>query len=131
MKRALAFLLMGLATQAQAQPSPTVSTVEPRAYGWQLGDVMRREIAVDADEAFKLEADSLPRAGRVGNAFELRRVELASSRSAGGRQHTLRLEYQVFLSPQAVKTLELPPLTLRFTAAGRSRDVRVDAWPIT
>ncbi len=116
---------------AIAQVSPTVSTVEPRAYGWQLGDVVVREVTVEADAAYALEADSLPRAGRVGSAFELRRIDLDSTRSGAGRQHRLRLEYQVFLSPQDVRTLELPPLMLRFAHAGRSHDVRVDAWPIT
>jgi mxaA protein len=116
---------------AGAQVSPTVSTVEPRAYGWQLGDVVVREVAIEADAAYTLEADSLPRPGRVGSAFELRRIDVGSAPSAAGRQHRLRLEYQVFLSPQAVRTLELPPLTLRFAHAGRSQDVRVDAWPVT
>lgn len=131
MKRLIAFALGLVATWATAQPTPTVSTVEPRAYGWQLGDVMQREVRVDAPEAFTLEADSLPRPGRVGSAFELRHVVIDTTRAPHGRQHRLRLEYQVFLSPQAVKTLELPPLTLRFATAGRSQDVRVDAWPIT
>lgn len=119
------------ATLAAAQPAPTVSTIEPRAYGWQLGDVMRREVIIDAPEAFTLEVDSLPRPGRVGSAFELRHATIDTTRTANGRRHRLQLAYQVFLSPQAVKTLELPPLTLRFAAGGRSQDVRVDAWPVT
>lgn len=131
MKPLVAALLVLAAAAAAAQPAPTVSTVEPRAYGWQLGDVVRREVAIDADTAFTLEADSLPRPGRVGSAFELRSVEIDHARGAAGRRHRLQLEYQVFLSPQAVRTLELPPLTLRFATAGRSQDVRVDAWPIT
>ena len=131
MKRLFVLVLATAASWAAAQPSPSISTVEPRAYGWQLGDVMRREVRIDAHEAFTLEADSLPRPGRVGSAFELRRVDIDTTRSANGRQHRLRLEYQIFLSPQAVKTLELPPLTLRFATGKRSQDVRVDAWPIT
>jgi len=114
-----------------AQTAPTVGTVEPRAYGWQLGDVVVRQVFIDATEDFTLDADSLPRPGRVGSAFELRRIDVDSTRSASARQHRLRLEYQVFLSPQAVRTLELPPLTLRFAINGRSQDVRVDAWPVT
>ena len=132
MKRRAVLLALALqAAGAAAQPSPTVTTVEPRAYGWQLGDVVQREVRIEAHEAFTLEADSLPRPGRVGSAFELRRIDIDTTRSANSRQHRLRLEYQVFLSPQAVKTLELPPLTLRFASGGRRQDVRVDAWPVT
>lgn len=132
MKRASAAGLLLAATAAFAQPTPSVSTTEPRAYGWQLGDVLQREVLIDADAAFTLETDSLPRPGRVGSAFELRRVAHERMRAAGGGStHRLRLEYQVFLSPPAVKTLELPPLVLRFATQGRSRDVRVDAWPVT
>ena len=131
MRRLPLISLLAAASSALAQVSPTVSTVEPRAYGWQLGDVVPREVTIDADAAFTLEADSLPRPGRVGSAFELRRVDVDSTGRSGGRRHRLRLEYQVFLSPQAVRTLELPPLVLRFAHAGRSQDVRVDAWPVT
>ena len=130
--RPAALALLLAAPALFAQPAPDVSTTEPRAYGWQLGDVLQREVHISADAAFTLEVDSLPRPGRIGSSFELRGVAHEHSRVAGGgHTHRLRLEYQVFLSPAVVKTLELPPLVLRFASANGSRDVRVDAWPVT
>ena len=35
------------------------------------------------------------------------------------------------MSPPAVRTLELPPITLRFTGTPRAQDLRIDAWPMT
>ena len=120
-----------LNSMAHAQAAPVVHSEEPRAYGWQVGDVMTRRITVEAAAAFRFDSNSLPRPGRQGAAFELRQVSWDSESAAGGQRHRLRLEYQVFLSPVAVRTLELPPLLLRFDTDGRTQDVRVDAWPVT
>jgi mxaA protein len=43
----------------------------------------------------------------------------------------LRLEYQVFLAPAAVRTLEIAPLRLRLDGPQRSEELRVEAWPIS
>lgn len=130
--KALVFALLAWIAQAAfGQAAPTVRTEEPRAYGWLPGDVIVRHATVDAGEAFTLDAASLPKPGRLGNAFELRSIGHDSERMAGGRRHLLRLEYQVFFSPTATRTLELPPVLLRFDTAGRTQEVRIEAWPVT
>jgi mxaA protein len=43
----------------------------------------------------------------------------------------LWLRYQVFLAPQTVRTLEMPPLSLRFEGQPQAQALRVDAWPVT
>jgi mxaA protein len=43
----------------------------------------------------------------------------------------LTLGYQVFLSPREVRTLEMPPVLLRFTGGPRPQTLRIDAWPVT
>ena len=49
----------------------------------------------------------------------------------GGKRHDLVLEYQVFLSPATVRTIEIAPMRLRFDGAGRSEELLVEAWPVT
>ncbi len=131
MKALVSAWLALFAQLAFAQAAPSVQTEEPRAYGWLPGDVIVRRATIDATGAFTLDAASLPKPGRLGNAFELRSLAHESHRTADGRRHELRLEYQVFFSPTSTRTLELPPVLLRFDTAGRTQDVRIEAWPVT
>ena len=108
-----------------------VEASEPRAYGYQVGDLVQRQVRVFAPDGWRLDETSLPRPGGRGQALELRRVELQTRAEGGGRRHDMALEYQVFLAPAAVRTIEIAPLRLRFENAGRSEDVRVEAWPVT
>jgi mxaA protein len=103
------------------------TTDEPRAFGYQVGDVVQRRITVDMPDGLVLDENSLPRPGARGTALELR----ALRRIVGAQRVQLELDYQVFLSPAAVRTLELPPLTLRFDGAPRPQELRIDAWPVT
>jgi mxaA protein len=120
-----------LNSTAWSQAAPTVQTEEPRAFGWMVGDVISRHVTVEASDSFRFDSSALPKPGRLGAAFELRQLLWRSERTAGGQRVQLRLDYQVFLSPPTVRTLELPPLQLRFDTAGRTQDVRVEAWPVT
>jgi mxaA protein len=120
---ALSVLLAGAAHGATLQ----AVTEEPRAFGYQVGDVVQRRITVEVPDGLVLDENSLPRPGARGTALELR----ALRRSAGTQRLQIELDYQVFLSPTAVRTLELPPLTLRYDGTPRAQEVRIDAWPVT
>lgn len=102
-------------------------TVEPRAFGYQVGDVLQRRIVVEVPAGLALDEASLPRAGARGHALELR----ALHRQPGAGREELTLDYQVFLAPQSVRTLEMPPFSLRFEGQPRAQALRVDAWPVT
>jgi mxaA protein len=119
----------------KSSPNPEavlrVDAGEPRAYGYQVGDVVQRQVRVHAPAGWRLDEASLPRPGGRGQALELRRVVTRNEADGGGQRHDLALEYQVFLSPPAVRTLEIAPFRLRFDAAARSEDVLVEAWPVT
>jgi mxaA protein len=104
---------------------------EPRAFGYQIGDMVSRTVAVDASDGLVLDETSVPQPGARGNALELRSVERRSRSEPGGRRHELLLVYQVFLSPPQPRTLEMPGFTLRFQGQPRAQDVRVEAWPVT
>ena len=84
---------------------------EPRAFGYTVGDVVSRGITVRVPKSgCALDEASLPRPARRGTALELRRVALASGCRTGADRYELRLDYQVFLAPREVRTLEMPPL---------------------
>jgi mxaA protein len=116
---ALGLLLVGAAQAATLQ----ATTEEPRAFGYQVGDVVQRRITVEVPEGLVLDENSLPRPGARGTALELRAL-----RRSGGR---IELDYQVFLSPSEARTLEMPSFTLRYEGAPRAQEVRIDAWPVT
>jgi mxaA protein len=96
----------------------TVQTVEPRAYGYVVGDLVERRVLL----AQPLAPAALPRRGRIDAWLELREAQLV-----GGSTQELRLVYQIVNAPKQVATIELPALAL---ATSQSRS-EVDAWPIT
>jgi mxaA protein len=129
---AVALLLAALLpideARAASAPQDLVATPdEPRAFGYFVGDIVTRRIGVQVPAPLQLDPDSLPHAGRQGQALELRSVDWQGR----GDTRTLVLRYQVFLAPREVRTLEMPPLQLRFTGGTRPQELRVDAWPVT
>lgn len=107
------------------------TTSEPRAFGYQVGDLVERSVVVQVPAGLALDETSLPRAGTRGKAIELKQVVHRSRAKAGGMRHEFALVYQVFLSPPEVRTLEIAPFVLRFTGEPRDQDLRVEAWPVT
>lgn len=123
---------LGLAaTLAQAAPDAVlrVEASEPRAYGYQVGDHVQRHVVVHVPDGWRLDDATLPRPGGRGQALELRQVLRRTA--AGGQRLELDLDYQVFLAPANVRTVEIAPLRLRFAGASRNEEVLVEAWPIT
>ena len=110
-------------------------TQEPRAYGYQPGDVLQRLVEVDVPAGLLLDTASLPVAGGRGQAIELRALQLHSTPWAGGQRQLLRLDYQVFYAPREVRMLEIAPFELRYSGDRRpglqTQTVRVDALPIS
>lgn len=142
----LAWLLCAPAwAQPPGLPQAEAVADTPRAYGYSVGDVVQRRVQLQLPPDWQLDLDALPRTRRPGQAIELRRAELQGS--------LLLLEYQIFLAPTEVRTLELPVLQLRLrgpaaASAGagpaasaatanaapdalRETTLRVDAWPVT
>lgn len=107
------------------------TTSEPRAFGYQIGDVVSRGVTVHMPDGLVLDEGSLPQPGARGKALELRSIARRSSAEAGGQRHELTLVYQVMLSPPQTRTLELPTITLRFDGRPRAQTLRIDAWPVT
>lgn len=117
------FLLCVAGLALPAALAQTATTVEPRAFGYSVGDVVTRRVALDLPPGTRLDEASLPVVGGRGRALELRSVLR--------RGNEIELAYQVFVSPPEVRTLELPPVLLRVEGGPRVQDLRVDAWPLT
>ncbi len=99
---------------------------EPRAFGWRVGDVLERCIALTLPAGAAVDERSLPALGQRGRALELRQIEWHGRGSA----RELCLRYQVFLSPRETRVLEMPVFTLRFSGSAATQTLRVDAWPV-
>jgi len=131
----LAMVLMVCTGHALAADAPTGTlraiTVEPRAFGYHVGDVVDREVIVHVPEGFVLDEASLPRPGARGKALELQSVSRRSEAESGGTRVVLQLKYQVFMAPTEVRTLEIAPFSLSVKGDGRDQELRVDAWPVT
>ncbi|MDH5541160.1 MAG: hypothetical protein OEY03_17310 [Rhizobacter sp.] len=132
---AAATLLLALAMlstgSAQTEPARLQArTLEPRAFGHRVGDVVGREVLIDIPSRYTLDETSLPVPGPRGLVFELRSMARRSQATTTGRRVHLRLEYQVFAAPAAVRTYELPGLRLRFDGGPRVEELRVDPWPL-
>ncbi|MFM9916467.1 MAG: hypothetical protein ACKVOX_11715 [Rhizobacter sp.] len=108
-----------------------IDTVEPRAYGHTIGDLVQRQVVIHVPTGYTLNEETLPTAGRRGGSIELRRLTRELGRDGSGSRLTLTLDYQVFVAPREVRTLELPPFVLGFQGAPRPQDLRVEAWPLT
>ncbi|HEX3140178.1 MAG TPA: hypothetical protein VHQ87_08995 [Rhizobacter sp.] len=104
---------------------------EPRAFGYQVGDLVERSLTLHVPAGLVLDEASVPRPGARGKAIELKELVRRSEAEAGGTRHELKLVYQVFLSPPEVRTLEIAPFVLHFSGRPRDQDLRVDAWPVT
>jgi mxaA protein len=130
--RLIAGLLVFVTVAAHgAEPALTATEHNPRAYGYFVGDVITRRIDVQLPDGLALDEDALPRAGRPGQALELRHVLWQRPPAFGSGPATLTLDYQVFIAPREVRTFEMPPVTLRFSGAARAQTLRIDAWPVT
>ena len=107
-----ALVAEALAAEAPTAPSVSVTTIEPRPFGYFVGDTFRREVDVVVADPYRLDASSVPAPGRLNYWLDLRAVKLAESSAPGGRHYRLDLDYQTFYVPLEPITVGIPGLTL-------------------
>jgi mxaA protein len=130
--RAYTALLLLAGEIAWAQSSSlAVQTVEPRPFGYVIGDRLERRVLVSAPRQYSLDRASLPKSGRVNAWIELGEIALTERSGMNARNYEIGLDYQLLNSPLEVKTLELPPLRLKFVAGSERAEQRVGSWPFT
>lgn len=123
------FLLLPGTTAAGAD-AVRVEAVNPRPFGYVIGDLLERRIRVTTDGTRALDTAQLPRPGRVDRWLELRSVVVAEPGDAG-RRWDITLQYQVRNAPEQVTTVLLPELRLHLTAGGGRGEEQVGDWPIS
>ena len=125
----LALLLMGFVSiAAAAEEGPRVQsivTLEPRAFGYFLGDDIRREVELDLRPGVEIERGSLPRPGPVNYWLELRAVDIDESGTAVGTRVRITLTYQAFYAALDPRSLEVPGFLISVADDAGSEQVRV------
>jgi mxaA protein len=99
-------------------------TIEPRAFGYTVGDVLERRVLVDPAREGRIDLASLPKPGRAGRWFALR--------AAQPQPDGVRLVYQILSSPEQPASENLPSLRLQAIAAdGRARPIDIGPFTVT
>jgi mxaA protein len=122
-------LLISTALTAQTAPvpsapaaaAPPAQVIQPRAFGYVLGDLLTQRILLR-----DFEPAQLPPSRRVGVWFERRGAKIESS--SDGRRW-LAVEYQVINAPQALTIVNLPPWELE-SKSGQAK-LSIPEWPIS
>lgn len=107
---AVGVLLAGTAVRA-AVSVPQLSVIDPPAYGFQIGDVVERQVQILLPPGARLDSRGLPTPTRQGGALELVGAEHHGADDAARQR--LHLRYQVLRSPEQPAVFELPALELR------------------
>lgn len=101
-----------------------LQTVEPRAFGYTVGDVLERRVLVDRARDGVVDRASLPKPGRSGRWFQLREVTALPD--------GLRLAYQIVNAPPQPDRENLPALGLRVIGPdGQPRDAEIAPFTVT
>lgn len=115
---------------AQDAPAPTVSvtTIEPRSFGYFVGDLLTREVYVSVADPLRLEKASQPVPQRLSYWLDLKSVDVEETAERGGMRYRLTLVYQTFYVPISPTVRDLPALTLRFTDGDEAVTAEVPSY---
>jgi mxaA protein len=89
-----------------------VYTIEPRAFGYFLGDTLERIVEIETGADDEIVPASLPRTGPSSYWLELRAVEQISEPHGDGRLHRLKLTYQAFYAPIDPRKQTIPSMEI-------------------
>lgn len=117
--------------QAATATSATVTTVNPRPFGYVIGDRIEQRIVADAPAGFELVADTLPKAGRADIWLERQAPRLTTRHAGNGTRYEIALDYQIVNVPEQIRTIALPAIRVQFRSDGKTVEEAVAEWPIT
>jgi len=116
-------LAAALLPLAGAACAISLQTVEPRAFGYTVGDLLQRRVMLDPGRDGTLDPASLPHPGRSGRWFQLREV------AAGPDQVTL--VYQIVNMPEQPDRENLPAFSLRLVSRdGRMQEAGIGPFTV-
>jgi mxaA protein len=125
MRNALAALFVAMAAKGAAAEVRSVHTIEPRAFGYFLGDVFERTVEIETGPDDEIVPASLPRTGASNYWLELRDIGVTSRRHGDGHLHTLKLTYQTFYAPIDPKKVAIPAAEITVRGPGGSETARL------
>jgi mxaA protein len=100
-----------------------LDTIEPRPFGYTVGDVLQRRLLVDRTRDGTVDPTSLPKPGRTGRWFQLRQVKPMPD--------GVRLDYQIINVPPQPEVENLPSLSVRVIGPdGRARDDQIGPFTV-
>ncbi|CAN5315273.1 hypothetical protein BH24PSE2_BH24PSE2_00160 [soil metagenome] len=115
----------------RAQAILDVEVVEPRTFGYVIGDAPSREVHLRLSAGYRLDEASLPEAGRLNRWLELAPPEIREHSIGKGRRYRLIFTYRIVNAPRQLETITLPQLDLRFTDDTQPVTALVPALRIT
>ncbi len=116
---------MAVAAIAGSVRAAEVSLLEPRPFGYFLGDVVRREVIVTAEPGTKLDTASLPQPGPLNYWLELKSVDVSENETSEHVIYRITLAYQNFYAPLDPRRLTIPGFMLKLSQDGASEEARV------
>jgi mxaA protein len=115
----VALLLCAACGAAVSAPrTPSVTVINPRAFGYFIGDVIDRKVVIRLGPHEKLDMASLPRPGPLNYWLELAGVTHSEKSDGDDTIHTLHLSYQVFYGALDPRRLVIPGFKLGLTTGG-------------
>lgn len=108
----LVLLMLFFVVGDAAADARAVHTIEPRAFGYFLGDILERTIEIETGAEDEIVPASLPRTGPSNYWLELRSIAQSSSRHGDGRLHKLKLTYQTFYAPIDPRKQTIPAIEI-------------------
>ncbi len=109
----LVLILLAGPASLQAQAIRANEVIEPRTFGYVIGDKIHREVHLSVHPDYRLDEESLPKAGRLDRWLEVAAPELDVATDRDGRHYRLILTYQLRNAPAAPETVAVPQQNLR------------------
>ena len=128
MRYRLAALSLAAAANGASAEVRAVHAVEPRAFGYFLGDTLERTLEIETGPDDEIVAASLPRTGASNYWLELRDIDVTSKQDGDGRLHTLKLTYQTFYAPIDPKKVTIPAAEIAIRGPAGNETVSLPAF---
>lgn len=104
-----------------------VRVVDPRPFGYFLGDTLTRTIEIDRRDGETIVAASLPPTGPAAYWLEIRQVDSSSSAT----RHVITITYQIFYAAIDPRKLDIPGHTIALQVGDAQRTVGIPPMGIT
>jgi len=125
LRAGLMLLMLGTLAGHATAGVRAVHTIEPRAFGYFLGDLLERTVEIETDPDDEIVPGSLPRTGPSNYWLELRAIEHASARHGDRRLHVLKLSYQAFYAPIDPRKQTIPAAEITIRGPSGSESVTI------